>query len=238
MVASGGDKLEGGSSAPDANAPTMLHRPEDWSDIKVWSLVLANEGNNEGWWKCAVTGIKEGEYALRWLHYPEEPPFIRRREQLGCSGPHPLSLPATDVMGRSSTGPFSFGRNQMIDTIQSAEIAAATRALNDQLRKTGTSGRTVLVPRRCCPADGRPRAGSSQRRRLRCLTAANNPYAERDCGIVDAAGNQMMWKIDYHSSDLDHTVRLTDDRFRGRGAVWRVWRRRRAEWSWRPELPL
>lgn len=82
-MASSGNKPEGGSSAVDASIPTARHRPKDWSDIKVGSLVLASEGDNEGWWECAVTGIKEGEYALRWLHYPEEPPFTRMREQLG-----------------------------------------------------------------------------------------------------------------------------------------------------------
>ena len=83
VVASGDSEKSGGETPPaKIGTSTARHRPKDWSDIQIGSLVLASEGDNEGWWECAVTGIKEGEYSLRWIHYPAEPPFARRREQL------------------------------------------------------------------------------------------------------------------------------------------------------------
>lgn len=96
----------------------------------------------------------------------------------------------------------------MIDTIQSAGNTAAIRALNDQLRRTGTGGRTVLSRGLAAlPTDDLALALRSVAG-FNAFTTANDPFAEHDCGIIEAAGNQVMWKIDYYSADRD---RHSDD---------------------------
>jgi CRISPR/Cas system Type II protein with McrA/HNH and RuvC-like nuclease domain len=78
------------------------------------------------------------------------------------------------------------------------------RQLNDNLRTRGEGGRTVLSQRLAAlPSDDLVLA-------LRAVAAfsafdeRNDPHGEHDCAIVEAAGHQLLWKIDYYDPDFSH----------------------------------
>lgn len=78
------------SAASAAPVPTAVskaasgvtHHPKDWQDIKVGSLVLATEGDGEGWFECVVQEAYEKEVRLKWRDYPDYEAFTRGRDQL------------------------------------------------------------------------------------------------------------------------------------------------------------
>lgn len=72
------------------------------------------------------------------------------------------------------------------------------RALNDQLRSTGSGGLTLVT-------QGVLEHGVIFATRARAAIAkdeaysqANDPYAEHDFGAIDIEGNRLFWKIDYY----------------------------------------
>lgn len=56
--------------------------PRDWDALKIGDLVLATEGEQEGWWEAVITGIAGEILALRWRDWPDESPFSRQRDQV------------------------------------------------------------------------------------------------------------------------------------------------------------
>ncbi len=53
-------------------------RPEDWSKIKVGSLVLASDGAGDGWYEADVVEVlSEDKFKLRWFEWPDLPDFVR-----------------------------------------------------------------------------------------------------------------------------------------------------------------
>jgi hypothetical protein len=62
--------------------------PEDFSKLKVGSLVLATEGPLEGWYEATITEIKPNETVrLKWRDYLDMPSFGRRVDQLALLHP-------------------------------------------------------------------------------------------------------------------------------------------------------
>jgi hypothetical protein len=96
----------------------------------------------------------------------------------------------------------------MIDLVQDDERTTTIRRLNDNLRRTGTGGRTVLTR----AVSGLPTDELATV--VRAVAAfddfkeQNDPYGEHDCAIVEAATHSILWKIDYYNDDLD---RHSDD---------------------------
>ena len=90
-----------------------------------------------------------------------------------------------------------------MNNIQNADRTACIRTLNNQLRKTGVGGRTVLTARISqLPAEElaavlRGVANFDQ------FTERNDPYGEGDCALFEVGGHQVLWKIDYFTPDLD-----------------------------------
>jgi len=76
----------------DMNGAGMPQRPsrlpEDWSKLKVGSIVLATEGPLEGWYEATVTEMKPGGgLRLKWRDYLDLPPFGRTVEQVALIHP-------------------------------------------------------------------------------------------------------------------------------------------------------
>jgi hypothetical protein len=65
---------------PQAKSHT---RPKDWGALVVGDLVLANDGDGEGWWESVVHAVTGEMITLTWRDWPDEPRFVRTRDQIG-----------------------------------------------------------------------------------------------------------------------------------------------------------
>ena len=68
--------------------PTATSVPTNWADINVGSLVLACEGEMQGWFEAIAVAMPGCDLVeLRWRDWPEEPAIVRRVSDLGliCS---------------------------------------------------------------------------------------------------------------------------------------------------------
>lgn len=58
-------------------------RPTDWTNIKVGSLVLAEEAPADGWFEALVVEVRDRDmFRLRWRDYPDELLITRHRTRL------------------------------------------------------------------------------------------------------------------------------------------------------------
>lgn len=58
-------------------------RPKDWSEIKIGSLVLAEEAPADGWFEAIVLKAKSKDvFELKWRDYPDEPLIERHHSRL------------------------------------------------------------------------------------------------------------------------------------------------------------
>ena len=70
------------AEGPGASVPEGT-RPTDWSEIKVGSLVLAEEAPADGWFEALVVEVRDRDmFRLRWRDYPEELLITRHRTRL------------------------------------------------------------------------------------------------------------------------------------------------------------
>lgn len=75
---------EGGGDGPDGGEILEGHRPTDWTDIALGSVVLATEGPQEGWFESVIVELRDDSiFLVRWRDWPDEPHFARHRNQLG-----------------------------------------------------------------------------------------------------------------------------------------------------------
>lgn len=73
----GADVQSASDSVPEGTRPT------DWSNIKVGSLVLAEEAPADGWFEAVVLEVRERDmFRLRWRDYPDELLITRHRTRL------------------------------------------------------------------------------------------------------------------------------------------------------------
>ncbi len=74
------------------------------------------------------------------------------------------------------------------------------RALNDELRATGRGGIVLLT--RGVAALPRPVQAAivAAVRRFDDFSVANDPHGEHDHAVVEAAGHEVLFKIDYYGS--------------------------------------
>jgi hypothetical protein len=73
--------------------PAPVKQPCGWADVRVGSVVLgAAPPRRTEWFECLVIAV-EGEdlFTLRYCDWPKEPPFKRRRVELGLM--HPAYTP-------------------------------------------------------------------------------------------------------------------------------------------------
>ena len=76
------------------------------------------------------------------------------------------------------------------------------RVLNDELRRTGTGGRIMLTAGiAALPAEATA-AIMAAVQRFDGFSADNDPHGEHDFGLVDAAGQRVMFKVDYYDREM------------------------------------
>ena len=85
-------KSETGSSyaavTRQATPPQRGSLPDDFTKIKVGSIVLASIARDDGWWPAIVTEDKgDGMFVLQWQDWSDWEPFLRKREQLALLHP-------------------------------------------------------------------------------------------------------------------------------------------------------
>lgn len=66
----------------ESNNVAPPHYPKDWGDIKVGSLVLASESEDDGWWPCIVQEVYSKELRLKWRDYPDYDVVTRGYDQV------------------------------------------------------------------------------------------------------------------------------------------------------------
>lgn len=72
----------------DGTPVEPTHLPEDWSKIKLGSLVVACESADDGWWLATVVKFTgENSLKLRWHECPDEPAFTRQRKHIALLHP-------------------------------------------------------------------------------------------------------------------------------------------------------
>ena len=83
-----------------------------------------------------------------------------------------------------------------------SDRTARIRALNDQLRRSGTGGRIMLTAGiAALPAEATAAIVAAVQR-FDGFSADNDPHGEHDFGLVDAAGERVFFKIDYYNPSL------------------------------------
>ena len=90
------------------------------------------------------------------------------------------------------------------DTTKKTDTNEAIAKLNDQLRRHGIGGRTLITAGvQSLP----PHRLAALRLRIAAFdefTDDNDPWRERDFGAVDFDGQRYFWKIDYYDPSLTH----------------------------------
>ncbi|WP_261925963.1 hypothetical protein [Methylorubrum sp. GM97] len=77
------------SNAPRPGNRTFVGEamPRDPTEIGLGSVVLAHEGEDEGWWEAEVIGINGRVFSLRWRDYPTQPTILRKATELALLPP-------------------------------------------------------------------------------------------------------------------------------------------------------
>ena len=83
-----------------------------------------------------------------------------------------------------------------------AERRARICALNDRLRQHHIGGRILLTSGVVAHGPAFVLAAIGAVQRFDRFEEANDPYVERDFGMVDIDGDKLFWKIDYYDQSL------------------------------------
>lgn len=89
-----------------------------------------------------------------------------------------------------------------------SDRTARIRALNDQLRQTGTGGRIMLTAGVAALPPETVAVIVLAVQRFDSFSPDNDPYGEHDFAALDAPGQRVMFKIDYY--DLTLSVHSDD----------------------------
>jgi hypothetical protein len=80
--------------------------------------------------------------------------------------------------------------------------AERIRALNDELRTTGSGGKTYLARGLIAKGADFIAKATAAVRGFDAFTDDNDPWQEHDCATLDVDGEPVMFKIDYYDLDL------------------------------------
>jgi len=69
------------NSIPPATKP-KAEAARNWTDIKVGSLVIAQESFVDGWWEAVVTEVRPTDITVRWRDYPSQTPVSRTKAEV------------------------------------------------------------------------------------------------------------------------------------------------------------
>jgi hypothetical protein len=72
-------------SAPGGSAPRL---PQNWQEIGIGDLVVANQSREDGWYEAIVVEANGDMLTLRWRDYPRERRIVRHRLRLGLLYPN------------------------------------------------------------------------------------------------------------------------------------------------------
>jgi hypothetical protein len=89
-------------------------------------------------------------------------------------------------------------QQSFVETPRAERIAR----LNDQLRKTGEGGQIVVTRGVSSLLHFNAATLMAALAAYDSFDADNDPHGERDFGDLEYAGADLLWKIDYYSSDL------------------------------------
>lgn len=85
-----GDKADDKAPAEGPAPEIPVTIPEDWTKIGMGSLILAEEGEGEGWYEAIVVELRPNDlFTLKWRDYPAEPTVVRHRTRLALMHPRP-----------------------------------------------------------------------------------------------------------------------------------------------------
>jgi hypothetical protein len=73
---------KGGTAAPVKAAAETTAIPKTWDEIRLGSLVIAHEGNDDGWWEAIVTELKGEQLTVRWRDFPKYKPVVVSRKDV------------------------------------------------------------------------------------------------------------------------------------------------------------
>ena len=76
------------------------------------------------------------------------------------------------------------------------------RALNDELRRTGTGGRVVLTAGVAALPAAALAGVLLAVQVFDAFNPENDPHGEHDFGLLEAAGERVMFKIDYYTREI------------------------------------
>jgi hypothetical protein len=88
------------------------------------------------------------------------------------------------------------------DEVTHARRTERIATLNDELRKTGSGGRTVLTRAVAALPPERLTKLLTAVRQFKDFNGSNDLHGERDMAFVRLDGDDFAWKIDYYDSDL------------------------------------
>ena len=80
--------------------------------------------------------------------------------------------------------------------------AEGIRSLNDELRKTGTGGKTYLTGGILARGADFIAKATAAVQSFDAFTDDNDPWQEHDCAVLDVDGETVIFKIDYYDLDL------------------------------------
>ncbi len=88
-------------------------------------------------------------------------------------------------------------------TIGDVDRTARIRQLNDALRVNGTGGRVMMTAGIAALPLGDQVAVLAGVRAFANFDAANDPYGEHNCAVVQVGEHSIIWKIDYYDFQLE-----------------------------------
>lgn len=83
-------------------------------------------------------------------------------------------------------------------------VAGRIAVLNDELRRNGRGGMTMLSSALAAKGPVFVLKAREAVRGFEQFDDGNDPYGEHDCAGVEVDGERILWKVDYYAPDMQH----------------------------------
>lgn len=94
--------------------------------------------------------------------------------------------------------PAQTEEQEELEDAQTPSPIERIRALNDELRTSGSGGKTYLTRGMWAKGSSFVTKACAAVRAFDAFTANNDPWGEHDCAFLDVDGERVMFKIDYY----------------------------------------